>query len=265
MEFGSVIFLLRFLPIFFIAYFLVPGRGKNMVLLLGSLCFYAWGKPLYLLPMVICTISDYVHGLLIDRHRGNSTAKILLSSALFFDLTLLFFFGYADFFIDTIDLLWNLKWMKFGFSMPVGITIYTLHSMSYVIDVYQGKYRAEKNLLNYGTYVTMFPVIPAGPILRYSDVREDLRSRKPDLGQISYGAKRICVGLAKKILIADVMGRLWESVLEMRPMGTSTAPFTCIIPFPDMRTLPLDLAPVWDSGSRKTLIIRTWQDPSRIL
>ncbi|MBR6477933.1 MAG: MBOAT family protein [Lachnospiraceae bacterium] len=194
-----------------------------MVLLLGSLIFYAWGKPLYLLPMVVSVASDFIHGILIEKHRGKSTAKILLSSALFFDLTLLFVFGYADFFIDTINLFWDVKLMKFGFSMPIGITIYTLQTMSYVIDVYRGKYKAARNLLEYAAFVTMFPQLPAGPLVRYSEVRNDLRERRVDLHQVSSGAKRICVGLAKKIIIADSAGQLWTTILEMRPVGMSTA------------------------------------------
>lgn len=223
MEFGSVIFLLRFLPIFLILYYVVPGRMKNTILLFGSLCFYAWGKPLYLLPMVVSVLSDFIHGILIEKHRGKSTAKVLLSSALFFDLSLLFVFGYADFFIETINIFFGVGWLKFGFSMPIGITIYTLQTISYVVDVYRGRCKAARNLLDYAAYVTMFPQLPAGPVLRYHDARAVLRDRKPSLHEISHGAKRVCVGLAKKILIADVAGKLWGDVLETRPIGMSTA------------------------------------------
>ncbi|MBP5281537.1 MAG: MBOAT family protein [Lachnospiraceae bacterium] len=196
---------------------------KNLILLLGSLCFYAWGKPLYLLPMVFSVASDFIHGILIDKHRGKSTAKILLSSALFFDLTLLFVFGYADFFIETINLFWDVKLAKFGFSMPIGITIYTLQTISYVIDVYRGKCSSARNFFEYAAYVTMFPQLPAGPVVRYVEVKDDILGRKVNLHQISFGAKRICVGLAKKIIIADAAGQLWTTIFATRPVGMSAA------------------------------------------
>lgn len=223
MEFGSIVFLLRFMPIFFILYYLVPGRMKNIVLLLGSFCFYAWGAPLYLLPMAFSACSDFIIARLIEKYRGKGTAKVLLFSALTFDMTLLFVFGYADFFIETANLLWGLNLEKLGFTMPVGITIYTLQTMSYVVDVWRGKCKPAGNLLEYATFVAMFPQLSAGPILRYVDVRDSLRDRKMEIGQVSTGAKRICVGLAKMILISDASGVLWSNILEMRPIGISTA------------------------------------------
>ncbi len=223
MEFGSVIFLLRFLPIFFICYYLVPGRMKNFILLLGSLCFYAWGKPLYVLPMVVSAGSDFFHGIMIEKYGKKGTAKVFAVSATLFDLALLFVFGYADFFIDTINLFWGGNWAKFGFSMPFGITIYTLQSLSYVFDVYRGKYPAARNLLDYAAYVTMFPQLSAGPIVRFPDVKDSLQLRKPNLRQSSYGAKRVCVGLAKIVLISDAAGRLWETILGIGAANLSAA------------------------------------------
>ncbi len=224
MEFGSITFLLRFLPIFLILYYLVPGRMKNVILLLGSLCFYAWGEPICLLPMVISACSDFVHGIMIEKYRGKgNAAKILLFSALFFDMCLLFFFGYADFFIDTANTLFGTGWEKTGFPLPVGITVYTLQTMSYVIDVYRGKHAAGKNILEYATFVTMFPQLSAGPIIKYQDVQEDLRRRSINLHQISRGAKRICVGLAKKIVIADAAGQLWTTIHATQPAYLSVA------------------------------------------
>ena len=221
MEFGSIVFILRFLPVFFMLYYLAPGRTKNVVLLLGSLCFYAWGEPICLLPMVLSACSDFIHALLIEKYRGNGTAKILLASALFFDLCLLFFFGYADFFIETANSLFGTRMVKIGFPLPVGITVYTLQTMSYVIDVYRGKIKAGRNLLEYATFVTMFPQLPIGPIIKYRDISEALRNRKMNLHQISDGSKRICVGLAKKVLIADVAGKLWKEIQVIPPKDLS--------------------------------------------
>ena len=223
MEFGSVVFILRFLPAFFILYYLAPGRTKNVVLLLGSLCFYAWGEPICLLPMVLSACSDFIHALLIEKYQGKGTSKILLSSALFFDMCLLFFFGYADFFIETANGLFGTRLIQIGFPLPVGITVYTLQTTSYVIDVYRGKIPAGRNLLEYATYVTMFPQLPIGPIVRYRDLSGALKNRKMNLHQISSGAKRICVGLAKKILIADAAGKLWSEIQLTAPGEMSIA------------------------------------------
>ena len=223
MEFGSIVFLLRFLPIFLILYYLAPGRTKNIVLLLGSLCFYAWGEPICLIPMAFTACSDFIHGLLIEKHQGKGTARILLSSAMFFDLSLLFFFGYADFFIETANIIFRTSIEKTGYPLPVGITVYTLQTMSYVIDVYHGRQKAARNLLEYAGFVTMFPQLSAGPIVNYHDMEESLRSRRMNLRQISMGAKRICVGLAKKVLIADVAGRLWEDVMTRQSSQMSVA------------------------------------------
>lgn len=223
MEFSSVVFWLRFLPLFFIAYYVVPKKLKNVVLLLGSFCFYAWGKPLYLIPMLLSSCLDFTYGILIEKHKGKASSKILLAAAIFFDLTLMLFFGYADFFIETINLFGGTQLEPIGFPPPVGITIYTLQTMSYVIDVYRGKCAARRNLLDYCTYVSMFPQLCAGPVLRYGDVKDSLKDRELKLHEISRGAKRICVGLLKYVLIADVAGRLWARILEMRPVGMSTA------------------------------------------
>ncbi|MBQ6094577.1 MAG: MBOAT family protein [Lachnospiraceae bacterium] len=223
MEFGSVAFILRFLPIFFILYFVVPGRMKNVILLLGSLCFYAWGKPILVIPMIVSAISDFIFGLRIEKHRGKSSAKILLFSALFFDMGLLFFFGYADFFVETANSLLGTGVGKLGFPAPVGITVYTLQTMSYVIDVYRGNCKAARNILEYGTFVTMFPQLPAGPILKYRDMQASLHQRKMDLSMIATGTKRFCVGLTKKVLVADAAMQLWNMILEGKPGGMSIA------------------------------------------
>ncbi|MBO4749896.1 MAG: MBOAT family protein [Lachnospiraceae bacterium] len=196
---------------------------KNVILLLGSLCFFAWGKPVLVIPMLVSACSDFVHGLLIEKHRGKGTAKTLLFSALLFDMGLLFFFGYADFFVDTANTLLGTGVGKLGFPAPVGITVYTLQTMSYVIDVYRGNCKAARNLLEYCTFVTMFPQLPAGPILKFRDMQESLHQRKADLSMIATGTKRICVGIAKKVLIADAAMQLWNLILEGMPIGISIA------------------------------------------
>jgi alginate O-acetyltransferase complex protein AlgI len=135
----------------------------------------------------------------------------------------LFFFGYADFFIETANIVFRTSIEKTGYPLPVGITVYTLQTMSYVIDVYHGRQKAARNLLEYASFVTMFPQLSAGPIVSYRDMEEPLRSRRMNLHQISKGAKRICVGLAKKVLIADVAGQLWEEVMTQQSSEMSVA------------------------------------------
>ena len=225
MEFSSIVFLLRFLPIFIICYFLAPGRTKNIVLLLGSLCFFAWGEPFYVVLMLISTISDYIHALMIEKYRGQKAAKLLLLNALFIDLSLLYFFAYSDITISAINAIAGTRWMKFGFALPVGITVYTLQTISYVTDVYFGRVKACRSLFHYAVYVSMFPQLLAGPIVRYRDIESALTDRKPDLAKISSGAKRICIGLGKKVLFADSAWELWQAVEKMdhTKLGFGTA------------------------------------------
>ena len=193
MVFSSVIFLFRFLPIILICYFLAPQRMKNVILFLGSLIFYAWGEPVYVLLMLFSTLVDYIFGRLIDANRGKTAAKIFLTASVLTNLSLLCVFKYLQF-----------------LPLPIGISFYTFQTMSYSIDVYRGEVKVQKNLLDFGVYVTMFPQLIAGPIVKYKQVEESLHSRPVDWQQISYGAKRFVVGLAKKVLIANNVGELWN-------------------------------------------------------
>lgn len=216
MVFSSILFLFRFLPVFFICYFLVPQRMKNFILLLGSLFFYAWGEPVYIVLMLFSTISDYIHGLLIDRCRGKRAASYLLASSVAINLLLLGFFKYADFLIQTINSVAGTQLPLLNLPLPIGISFYTFQTMSYTIDVYRGEAKVQKNLLDFGVFVTMFPQLIAGPIVKYRQVAEELHSRKPDLYQISYGTKRFVSGLAKKVLLANNLGQLWTEISAMK-------------------------------------------------
>lgn len=195
MVFSSIVFLFRFLPIFMLCYFCAPGRMKNMVLLLGSLIFYAWGEPIYILLMLFSIASDYVHGIVIEKKRGTIWSKVALVSSITINLLMLGVFKYLDF-----------------LPLPVGISFYTFQTMSYTIDVYRGEAKVQRNLLDFAVFVTMFPQLIAGPIVKYTQVEERLAERKPDLEQISYGCKRFVLGLAKKVLLANNMGILWDLI-----------------------------------------------------
>ncbi|MCH5344442.1 MAG: MBOAT family protein [Acetatifactor sp.] len=195
MVFSSAIFLFRFLPIFLICYFLVPRRVKNFILFLGSLIFYAWGEPIYVLLMLFSTVVDYCLGRLIDANRDKAVSKVFLAMSVLTNLSLLCVFKYLEF-----------------LPLPIGISFYTFQTMSYTIDVYRGETKVQRNLLDFGVYVAMFPQLIAGPIVKYKQVEQDLHERPVDLPQISYGTKRFVTGLAKKVLIANNVGELWSMI-----------------------------------------------------
>lgn len=222
MVFSSVVFLFRFLPLFLLLYFatcLCPAarRMKNVILFLGSLVFYAWGEPVYVLLLLFSTFSDYLHGRLIDRYRGKHIASWLLASSVLINLLILCFFKYADFLIQVINRAAGTQLPLLGLPLPIGISFYTFQTMSYTIDVYRGKAKVQKNLLDFGVFVTMFPQLIAGPIVRYTDVQDDLREHHGSIQDISYGCRRFITGLAKKVLLANNIGALWEEVSVMAP------------------------------------------------
>lgn len=212
MVFSSTLFLFRFLPIFVILYFLAPGRMKNFILFLGSLIFYAWGEPVYVVLMLFSTVSDYLHGMAICACKRKGTKRFFLVSSIIVNLTVLCFFKYADFLIETANLILGTQIPLLNLPLPIGISFYTFQTMSYSIDCYRGEVKVQKNLLDFAVFVTMFPQLIAGPIVRYVDVEKQLHERKPDIVQISYGCKRFITGLAKKVLLANNLGLLWNEI-----------------------------------------------------
>ena len=225
MVFSSIVFLFRFLPLFFVLYYLVPGRMKNVLLFFGSLIFYAWGEPVYVLLMLFSTIVDYTHGRLLERFRGKRRAGCILLSSVVINLALLCFFKYADFLIRTINTLSGSEFPLLNLPLPIGISFYTFQTMSYTIDVYRGEAKVQKNLLDFGVYVTMFPQLIAGPIVKYRDVEAGIHERSITLSGVSDGMKRFCIGLGKKVLLANQIGALWVLVSgrNLREISTLTA------------------------------------------
>lgn len=212
MVFSSTLFLFRFLPIFMILYFMAPGRMKNFILLLGSLLFYAWGEPVYVGLMLFSTISDYLHGLAIGACRKQSWKRVWLITSILINLGVLGFFKYADFLIESTNRFVGTNIELLHLPLPIGISFYTFQTMSYTIDCYKGQVKPQKNFLDFTVFVTMFPQLIAGPIVRYVDVEKQLHERKADIVQISYGCKRFIIGLAKKVLLANNLGLLWTEV-----------------------------------------------------
>jgi len=201
MVFSGIPFLYYFLPAVVLCYFLSPKRLKNTVLLLFSLVFYAWGEPKYVILMAVTILAFYLCGLAIDRSERHKKFFLILSVVI--GVGLLGIFKYADFFISGFSAATGLSVPLLRLALPVGISFYTFQSLSYTVDVYRGNVPAQKNLVTFGAYVTLFPQLIAGPIVRYVDVARELEHRTHNWENIRAGARRFLVGLGKKILIAD--------------------------------------------------------------
>jgi len=210
MLFSSITFLYAFLPVVLVLYFATPKKLKNLVLLLASLVFYAFGEPVYISLLIFSSLCDFLHSLYIERHRGALKAKIALISSMTINLLLLGFFKYADFFISTINGVLGTSIPILGVPLPIGISFFTFQTMSYTIDVYRGTVKAQRNLTTLATFVCLFPQLVAGPIVRYAEIEKELRERKVQLCDMSRGVRRFVVGLGKKVLIANAMGQLCE-------------------------------------------------------
>ena len=207
MLFSSVTFLFFFLPITLMLHQLLPWRWKNHVLLAASVVFYASGAPVYILLLAFSAFVGWLHGLYMTRHPGHRGALV---SAICWNLVFLLFFKYADFLTGSINSLLGTAIPALGLSLPIGISFYTFQNMSYVIDVYRGDSKAERNFASYATYLCLFPQLIAGPIVRYSDVARELQERTVDTAQFSRGVIRFLVGLGKKVLLANSIGVLAE-------------------------------------------------------
>ena len=210
MLFSSIEFLYYFLPIVIALYFIVPKKFKNLILLISSLFFYFWGEPVYTLIMVVMALSGYIHGLLIDKFKGTKKAKVALVSSIVVGLSALAFFKYSNFFIENINHIFDSAMSTLALALPIGISFYTFQILSYTIDLYRGKYEVQKNFIDFFTYVALFPQLIAGPIVRYSDINEELKSRTHSFENFAYGINRFIIGLSKKVLIANVLGEFCE-------------------------------------------------------
>ena len=206
MLFSSIPFLYYFLPVVLITYYAVPKSVKNLVLLLASLVFYGWGEPSYVFLMMTSIGLGYIFGLLIEKFQNTPWAKVFLILSITVSLGFLGYFKYADFFITNFNSATGLALPLVRAALPIGISFYTFQLVSYIIDVYWGRVSAQKNLISLATYITMFPQLIAGPIVRYSDVDEQLQKRDITFDKIAYGIRRFSLGLGKKILIANVLG-----------------------------------------------------------
>lgn len=209
MIFSSIPFLYCFLPAVILLYFVVPGRGKNVVLLLASLVFYAWGELRYTLLMLVMITQGYVFGRLIDSKRRWS--KLFLTTSVVISLGVLGYFKYAGFFLESFGAVTGLAVPVLKVTLPIGISFYTFQVISYVIDVYRKTVAAQRSYIDMAMYISMFPQLIAGPIVRYSDIEGELHVRKHSAEKTACGIRRFIIGLSKKVLIANQLGELIDA------------------------------------------------------
>lgn len=211
MVFSSILFLFTYFPVVLSIYYIVPAKWRNLWLFAANLVFYGWGEPVYILLMILSITINYMSGILIDKHRENKQiAKRVLIFNTVINLSLLAYFKYFDLIAETLSLLPFLDIATKGLSLPIGISFYTFQTMSYPIDVYRGDASVQKNFISFGTFVALFPQLIAGPIVRYKDIADQLNFRSNDIEQFASGVRRFVIGLAKKVLIANNVGMLWD-------------------------------------------------------
>ena len=220
MLFSSIPFLYYFLPLVLAVYFLTPRAGKNAVLFLSSLLFYAWGEPRFCIFMLLSIAQGYVFGRLIEKHAQNKKrSKLFLTASVALSLALLAYCKYADFFLSSVNAVTGLSFKLLHVTLPIGISFYTFQILSYVVDVYRGEVPAQKSFLKFGTYIAMFPQLIAGPIVRYADIAPQLDSRQTTLEDVSSGACRFVIGLSKKVLLANVLYELITAFQQSRDLS----------------------------------------------
>lgn len=224
MVFSSLTFLFGYLPLTLAIYFITPLRRRNFVLLLVSLFFYGWGEPVYVGVMFLSIFIDYTHGLLVEKFRSRDRlARWFVGQSVAFNLLLLGFFKYWDFLAANLSLIPGVDLPELGLPLPLGISFFTFQTMSYTIDVYRRDAPVQRNIVDFGAYVTLFPQLIAGPIVKYKTVAAELVSRSVTSRDFAEGACRFTAGLAKKVLLANAAGALWESCLSSQGSGTLTA------------------------------------------
>ena len=218
MVFSTPIFLFYFLALTLLVYYVVPRKGRNVVLLISSLFFYYWGEREYVAIMFLSTAIDYTHGMLVERckKKGNDKgARMAVASSIIFNLALLLFFKYWDFLAGSLQAMGLTFMPVLNIHLPIGISFYTFQTMSYTIDVYRGDTRAQRNIINFGTFVTLFPQLIAGPIIKYKDLGDQINERTTSTEKFASGVQIFMVGMAKKVLVANNVGMLWEAYKAM--------------------------------------------------
>lgn len=226
MVFSSLVMIYVFLPIVLLLYFLSPNRLKNLILLISGLIFYAWGEPVYIWVMIVSSAVDYMAGLIINKYDDNQKVrKLALIISMIVDLGFLVVFKYSGFFVSNINSLFGANIPIPDLPLPIGISFYTFQSMSYTIDLYWRNIKVQKNFLDYLTYVSLFPQLVAGPIVKYEDVQNEIHERKVNIKLVGEGTNLFIKGLAKKVLLANNIGALWTEIktLDFTQISVVTA------------------------------------------
>lgn len=215
MVFSSLIFLFIFFPLTLLLYFIARNiKTKNFILVVASLIFYSWGEPVWVILLIFSSILDYTVSHAIEKHRNQPITKFYLAVSVIINLGLLAVFKYSGFFISTVNSVFGLSLPEPAFSLPIGISFYTFQTMSYSIDVYRGNVKAQKSFMNFLMFVSLFPQLIAGPIVRYSDIEDQISERAVTTEAFSAGMTRFMAGLGKKVLIANYAGSLATSLLK---------------------------------------------------
>ena len=223
MVFSSLIFIFRFLPVFIAVYYITPYKYKNLCILIFSLFFYSFGEPKYFPIMISSIIIDYIVSILIQRNfKNKAKCKVLLLVSIIFNMGILIYFKYANFFIENINLLFKSSIDKISLTLPLGISFYTFQTLSYTIDVYKGKVEAEKNIIDFGAFVSLFPQLIAGPIVKYIEINKDIKNRSINMSNFELGLEEFIIGLSKKVLIANNIGMLWSEISSKDLINIST-------------------------------------------
>lgn len=224
MVFSSLLFLFLFLPLNLILYYSFKKRNiRNIILIAFSLLFYAWGEPIWISLLIISSFIDYLNGLFIDKNLGKPIAKLGVYSTLLFNLGFLFTFKYSDFIVENINLVTHLNFNKPGFLLPIGISFYTFQTISYTIDVYKGEVKAQKSFLSFLMFVSLYHQLVAGPIVRYSHIAKEIDKREFSWDDFSHGISRFCIGLFKKVFIANTAGAFCIQFLDIDLSNLSVA------------------------------------------
>lgn len=226
MVFSSLTFMYVFLPITLVVYFISPMKAKNLILFISGMIFYAWGEPKYIFVMVVSSFVDYMAGLIMDKYDDNDKVrKTALITSMVVDLGFLFVFKYSGFFIENINSILGTHFKDPDLPLPIGISFYTFQSMSYTIDMYWRKIKVQRNFINFLSYVSLFPQLVAGPIVRYEDVQNEIDKRSVNINLTGEGVTLFIKGLTKKILLANNIGSLWTSVkaLDYSSISAATA------------------------------------------
>ena len=216
MVFSSLIFIFIFLPLVLVSYYITPRRLRNTVILLASLLFYAWGEPTYIILIIISILINYLGALLIRVHiKNKDKSKFIFITLLLIDISILFFFKYYGFAIECLGSIIGLDLKVKSISLPLGISFYTFQQISYIADIYMPKVKPERNLIDFATYITMFPQLIAGPIVKYDDIHKQLANRKESINKFGEGVQRFIIGLGKKVILANNIGVIWTQVKEV--------------------------------------------------